>query len=244
MKIDILTIFPKMVEEPLKQSLIGKAWEKGIVKIHIHDIRDFAKDKHATVDDVPFGGGAGMVMKVEPLSLALESVLDNSSQAKVILTTPQGKRFNQKEAKKLSLEKHLVIICGHYKGVDERIKEFFPIEELSIGDYVLSGGEFASLVIVDAVVRLIPGVLGDFQSAQSDSFFEGILGYPEYTRPKEFKGIKVPEVLLSGNHEKIRLWRREEALRKTLKYRPDLLQDEMLSQKDLSFINKLKADKI
>ncbi|MCJ7508445.1 MAG: tRNA (guanosine(37)-N1)-methyltransferase TrmD [candidate division Zixibacteria bacterium] len=244
MKIDILTIFPKMVEFPLKQSLIGRALEKGIVEIKIQDIRDFAKDKHATVDDVPFGGGSGMVMKMEPLTLALESVLDSSVQSRIVLTTAQGRRFDQKKAKELSLEKHLVIICGHYKGIDERIKELFPIEEISIGDYVLTGGEFASLVIVDAVVRLIPGVLGDFESAQADSFLEGILGYPEYTRPKEFRGKEVPEILLSGDHKKIRLWRREKALRKTLETRPELLQDEMLSPEDLTFINKLKNGKI
>ncbi|HEX9916531.1 MAG TPA: tRNA (guanosine(37)-N1)-methyltransferase TrmD [candidate division Zixibacteria bacterium] len=244
MKIDILTIFPEMVESPLKQSLIGRALEKGIVEIKIKDIRDFAKDKHATVDDVPFGGGSGMVMKIEPLTLALESVLDGSVQSRIVLTTAQGRRFDQKKAKELSLEKHLVIICGHYKGVDERIKELFPLEEMSIGDYVLTGGEFASLVIVDAVVRLIPGVLGNFESAQTDSFLEGILGYSEYTRPKEFRGKKVPEVLVSGDHKKIRLWRREKALRKTLETRPELLQDEMLSSEDLAFINKLRSGKI
>jgi len=184
------------------------------------------------------------VMKVEPLSSALESVLDGSTQAKIILTAPQGKRFDQKKAKELSLEKHLVIICGHYKGVDERIKKLFPVEEISIGDYVLTGGEFASLVIVDAIVRLVPGVLGDFGSAQNDSFFEGILGYPEYTRPKEFRKTKVPEVLLSGDHKKIRAWRREEALRKTVENRPDLLRNETFSQEDITFINKLKTDKI
>lgn len=244
MKIDVLTIFPEMVELPLKQSLIGRALEKEIVEIKTHDIRDFAKDKHATVDDVPFGGGSGMVMKVEPLTLALESVLDSSVQSRIVLTTAQGRRFDQKKANELSLERHLVIICGHYKGTDERIKELFPIEEISIGDYVLTGGEFASLVIMDAVVRLIPGVLGDFESAQTDSFLEGILGYPEYTRPKEFRGKEVPEVLLSGNHEKIRLWRREKALTKTLEQRPELLQDEILSPEDLTFINKLKSSEI
>jgi tRNA (guanine37-N1)-methyltransferase len=244
MKIDILTIFPEMVEFPLKQSLIGKALEKGIVEIKINDIRDFAKDKHVTVDDVPFGGGSGMVMKIEPLTLVLESVLDSSIQSRIVLTTAQGRRFDQKRAKELSLVEHLIIICGHYKGVDERIKELFPLEEMSIGDYVLTGGEFASLVIVDAVVRLIPGVLGNFESAQADSFLEGILGYPEYTRPKEFRGKKVPEVLVSGDHEKVRSWRRGKALTKTLEQRPELLQDEMLSSEDLAFINKLRSGKI
>jgi tRNA (guanine37-N1)-methyltransferase len=233
-----------MVEFPLKQSLIGKALEKGIVEIKINDIRDFAKDKHVTVDDVPFGGGSGMVMKIEPLTLVLESVLDSSIQSRIVLTTAQGRRFDQKRAKELSLVEHLIIICGHYKGVDERIKELFPLEEMSIGDYVLTGGEFASLVIVDAVVRLIPGVLGNFESAQADSFLEGILGYPEYTRPKEFRGKKVPEVLVSGDHEKVRSWRRGKALTKTLEQRPELLQDEMLSSEDLAFINKLRSGKI
>lgn len=243
MKIDILTVFPEMVSFPLKQSIIGKAMEKGLVEIQIHDIREFAKDKHSTVDDVPFGGGAGMVMKIEPLALALEAVLNDSSQVKILLTSPQGKRLDQKMAKKLSLEKHLVIICGHYKGIDQRIEQLFPVEEISIGDYVLTGGEFASLVIVDAIVRLIPGVIGDFQSAQSDSFFEDILGYPQYTRPAEFRELGVPEVLLSGNHKKIELWRREQALKKTLKNRSDLLDMEMLSQEDLELINRIKKDK-
>ncbi len=242
MKIDILTIFPGMVKAPLMQSIVGKAVEKVIIKIQVHDIRDFAADKHATVDDVPFGGGAGMVMKVEPLSMALRSVLGSLARPKVILTTPQGKRFDQQKARELSLEKHLVIVCGHYKGVDERIKQLFCLEEISIGDYVLTGGELASLVIVDAVVRLIPGVIGDFESALDDSFSEGVLGYPEYTRPREFEGIKVPEVLLSGNHEGIRLWRKEQALRKTLENRPDLLGGQFLSQEDLDLINKIKSN--
>jgi tRNA (guanine37-N1)-methyltransferase len=177
------------------------------------------------------------------LALALEAVLNDSSQVKVLLTSPQGKRLDQKMAKKLSLEKHLIIICGHYKGIDQRIEQLFPVEEISIGDYVLTGGEFASLVIVDAIVRLIPGVIGDFQSAQSDSFFEGILGYPQYTRPAKFRGLEVPEVLLSGNHKKIELWRREQALKKTLKNRPDLLDTEMLNQEDLESINRIKKDK-
>jgi len=243
MRIDILTIFPEMVNSPLRQSIIGKAVEKGLVKIPVHDIRKFAKDKHNTVDDVPFGGGAGMVMKIEPLTSALESVLDKSIQTKIILTSPQGKRFDQKAAKRLSLEKHLVIICGHYKGIDQRIEQLFPIEEVSIGDYVLTGGEFACLVIVDAIVRLVPGAIGDFTSAESDSFFEDILGYPQYTRPANFRGLGVPEILLSGKHKKIESWRREQALKKTLENRPDLLDMELLGQEDLKLIDRMKKDK-
>jgi len=237
MKVDILTIFPEFFSSPLNSSILKRAKEAGRVKIKVVNIRDFASDKHKTTDDTPFGGGGGMVMMVEPLYRALESVAEKRNE-KIIMTSASGKRLTQDAAKELSGLEHLILICGHYKGVDERIKELFPTEELSIGDYVLSGGEFASLVILDAVVRLIPGVLGNFESAITDSFYEGILGYPQYTRPAEFMGLSVPEVLLSGNHEKIRLWRKKEALRKTLSNRPDLLDKNKLSDEDKKLLQE------
>ncbi len=246
MQIDILTIFPNMFSGPLNESLIKKAQEKNLVEIRIHDIRDFAKDKHKTVDDTPFGGGSGMVMKLEPLCNALESILDereDEKQTGLILTTPQGERFSQEKAKELSVKNHLILICGHYKGVDERFGRLYPSEEISIGDYVLTGGEIPALVILDGIIRLIPGVLGDFESAQADSFYDGILGPPQYTRPAEFRGLKVPEVLLSGDHEKIILWRKKEALKRTLQRRPDLLNWGLLSDEEKKMLEEIKGEK-
>lgn len=246
MLIDILTIFSGMFSGPLDASLIQKAKEKDLIEVRTHDIRDFANDKHKTVDDTPFGGGGGMVMKLEPLVSALDSIRDRGKggpQTGIILTTARGEKLSQEKAKELSLKDHLVIICGHYKGTDARLSELYPVEEISIGDYVLTGGEIPALVIIDAVVRLIPGVLGDFESAQSDSFFEGILGPPEYTRPQEFKGLSVPEALLSGDHERIKTWRRREALRRTLYRRPDLLNEEQLSDEEREWITEIKSEK-
>jgi tRNA (guanine37-N1)-methyltransferase len=214
--------------------------------VRTHDIRDFADDKHKTVDDAPFGGGGGMVMKLEPLSRCLDSILDRGkagSQTSLILTTARGEKLSQEKAKELSLKDHLIIICGHYKGTDARLSELYPVEEISIGDYVLTGGEVPALVIIDAVVRLIPGVLGDFESAQSDSFFEGILGPPEYTRPQEFRGLSVPEALLSGDHQRIKTWRRKEALRRTLHRRPDLLRAEQLSDEEREWLSEIENEK-
>ncbi|KPK75551.1 MAG: tRNA (guanine-N1)-methyltransferase [candidate division Zixibacteria bacterium SM23_73] len=252
MQIDILTIFPNMFSGSLNESLIKKAQEKNLVKIRVCDIRNFAEDKHRTVDDTPFGGGGGMVMKLEPLCKALESVWDEREdknqipghrlRASLILTTPQGERFSQEKAKELSLKECLVIICGHYKGVDERLGKLYPLEEISIGDYVLTGGEIPALIILDAVVRLIPGVLGDFESAQADSFYDEILGPPQYTRPAEFRGLKVPEVLLSGDHEEIRLWRKKEALKRTLQRRPDLVNWNELSQEEKKMLEQIKRE--
>jgi tRNA (guanine37-N1)-methyltransferase len=245
MLIDILTIFPKMFSGPLNESLIKKAQDKNLVEIRIHDMRDFAEDKHKTVDDTPFGGGSGMVMRLEPLCKALESILNerkDERQIGIILTTPQGERFSQEKANKLSLQNHLIVICGHYKGVDERLGKLYPLEEISIGDYVLTGGEIPALTILDAVVRLIPGVLGDFESAQADSFYDGILGPPQYTRPAEFRGLKVPEVLLSGDHEKIRLWRKKEALKRTLQRRPDLVNWDQLSEEEKKMLEEIKRE--
>lgn len=245
MLIDILTIFPNMFSGPLNESLIKKAQEKNLVNIRVCDIRNFAEDKHKTVDDTPFGGGGGMVMKLEPLCKAIESILnerDDKSETSLILTSPQGERFSQEKAKELSLKNHLIIVCGHYKGVDERLGKLYPLQEISIGDYVLTGGEIPALIILDAVVRLIPGVLGDFESAQADSFYDGILGPPQYTRPEEFRESKVPEVLLSGNHEKIRLWRRKEALKRTLQRRPDLVNWDELSEEERKILEEIKRE--
>ncbi|MCK4386304.1 MAG: tRNA (guanosine(37)-N1)-methyltransferase TrmD [candidate division Zixibacteria bacterium] len=245
MLIDILTIFPNMFSGPLNESLIKKAQEKNLINIRVCDIRNFAEDKHKTVDDTPFGGGGGMVMKLEPLCKAIESILnerDDKSETSLILTSPQGERFSQEKAKELSLKNHLIIVCGHYKGVDERLGKLYPLQEISIGDYVLTGGEIPALIILDAVVRLIPGVLGDFESAQADSFYDGILGPPQYTRPEEFRELKVPEVLLSGDHEKIRLWRRKEALKRTLQRRPDLVNWDELSEEERKILEEIKRE--
>ncbi|MCK4403624.1 MAG: tRNA (guanosine(37)-N1)-methyltransferase TrmD [candidate division Zixibacteria bacterium] len=246
MLIDILTIFPGMFSGPLDESLLKKAREKNLLKVRIHNIRDFAEDKHKTTDDTPFGGRGGMVMKLEPLCKALDSLWDQDNeklQTSIILTTACGEKFSQSKAQELSLKDHLIIICGHYKGTDERLKMLYPVEEISIGDYVLTGGEIPALVILDSVVRLIPGVLGDFESAQTDSFFEGILGPPQYTRPPEFKGLKVPEVLLSGDHEKIKKWRQKEALKRTFNHRPDLLNWEQLSDEEREWIKKIERER-
>jgi tRNA (guanine37-N1)-methyltransferase len=245
MLIDILTIFPEMFSGPVDCSLVKRAREKDLLQLRIHNIRDFAEDKHKTVDDTPFGGMGGMVMKLEPLCKALESIVDRGQggpEPSIVLTTPQGERFSQDIAKQLSLEDHLVFICGHYKGVDERLKTLYPLRELSIGDYVLTGGEIPAMVILDAVVRLIPGVLGDFESAQTDSFIDGILGPPEYTRPAEFRGLKVPEVLLSGDHANVRIWRRREALKRTLQRRPDLLNWDLLSDEEREWIEQIRRE--
>jgi tRNA (guanine37-N1)-methyltransferase len=222
MRIDVLTLFPEMVESPLQHSLIGRARANGIIDLRVHNIRDYTTDKHHVVDDTPFGGGSGMVMKVEPLFKAIKAI-DPNNKARKILTDASGDKFDQVTAKKLMAEDWLLIICGHYKGVDERIKELFDITEISIGDYVLTGGEIPALVIIDSIVRLVPRVIKEISSAESDSFFEGLLGYPEYTQPREFKGLGVPEVLTGGNHEKIRQWRLSKSLKKTLARRPELL---------------------
>jgi tRNA (guanine37-N1)-methyltransferase len=246
MLIEILTIFPDMFSGPLDASLIQKAKDKGLIEVRTHDVRDFADDKHKTVDDAPFGGGGGMVMKPEPLSRALDFLRDRSkagSQIGIILTSAQGEKLSQEKAKELSLKNHLIIICGHYKGTDARLGELYPVEEISIGDYVLTGGEIPAMVIIDAVVRLIPGVLGDFESAQGDSFFEGMLGPPEYTRPAEYRGLSVPEVLLSGDHERVKAWRRREALRRTLNRRPDLLEEHQLSDEEREWIAEIEKEK-
>ena len=224
MRVDILTIFPEIFESPLRASLLGKAIERGVVDVHVYDIRDHTTDKHRQVDDESFGGGPGMVMKPEPIFAAVEAL--GEGEKRVILLSPAGRRLDQELVKKLSKEPWLVLICGRYEGVDERVVEGLPAEEISIGDYVLSGGEVPALAVLEAVTRLVPGVVGRSESVEQDSFETGILDHPHYTRPQEFRGMKVPEVLLSGDHAAIEKWRREEALRKTRRNRPDLPSDD------------------
>ncbi len=218
MKITILTLFPEMIQPIINSSILKRAQESELVSFEIINFRDFSTNKHKTVDDTPYGGGSGMVLAVEPIYLALESV---KTPAKKILLSPQGKTFNQKKAKELVLEEHLLFICGHYEGFDERVREFVD-EELSIGDFVMTGGEIAALTVIDSVVRLIPGVLGSSDSYIHDSFYEDLLDYPQYTKPREFLGLKVPDVLLSGNHAEIEKWRKEMQEKRTKERRPDL----------------------
>jgi tRNA (guanine37-N1)-methyltransferase len=239
MRFDILTLFPDMFSSPLQESILGKAIEKGLIIIRTVNIRDFTLDKHQVVDDTPYGGGQGMVMKVEPIARAIESVKSGNPSAPVIYLTPQGKPFNQGMARRLSTQPHLVLLCGRYEGVDERARELFIDEEISIGDYVLTGGELAAMVLVDAVSRFIPGVLGSDRSAEDDSFFNSLLEYPQYTRPSDFRGRCVPEVLLSGNHSAISLWRKREALRRTSLRRPDLLAKANLSDEEKKLLEEI-----
>ena len=239
MRFDILTLFPAMFSSPFETSILGKAIEKKLIEIRIVNIRDFTSDKHHVVDDTPYGGGQGMVMKVEPIARAIEWAKAENPSAWTIYLTPQGRPFNQERAEALSSKAHLILLCGRYEGVDERVREMFIDEEVSIGDYVLTGGEIAAMVMVDTISRLRPGVLGCGQSAEEDSFSESLLEHPQYTRPMDFRGHAVPEVLLSGNHEAIFRWRRKEALRRTVRRRPDLLAKANLSDTDKRFIDEI-----
>ena len=243
MHFDILTLFPDIFESVFNESIVKRAREAGLVSIAAHNIRDYATDKHHITDDTPYGGGGGMIMKPEPIFRAVEEILDleegQKPEAPVILLSPQGRTFTQSVARELSRHPRLVLICGHYEGVDERVRQFLATDELSIGDYVLTGGEIPALVIVDAVTRLVPGVLGDPSATFEDSHAEGLLEYPHYTRPQVFRGYPVPEVLLSGNHAEIVRWRRQEALRRTFERRPDLLAKARLSQADREFLRRL-----
>jgi len=247
MRFDVLTLFPDMFSSPFRESIIGKAVEKGVIQIRTINIRDFALDKHQVVDDTPYGGGQGMVMKVEPIARAIEWVKSQDPSAWTVYLTPEGKPLNQELAISLSSRSHLILLCGRYEGVDERTRELFVDEEISIGDYVLTGGELAAMVLIDAIARLLPGVLGSNRSAEDDSFFNSLLEYPQYTRPFDFRGNLVPEVLLSGNHSAISLWRRKEALRRTLARRPDLLAKANLSDEDKKLLEEIlqerKSDK-
>jgi tRNA (guanine37-N1)-methyltransferase len=227
----VVTIFPSMFESPLGYSILSKAQEKGLISVRRVDVRDYATDRHRMTDDYPYGGGQGMVMKPEPLVAAIEDLRARHAAARVILLSPQGRVFNQKEAARLAAERELVLICGRYEGVDERVKAYVD-EELSIGDYTLSGGEPAAWVVIDAVARLVPGVLGNEKSSQEESFTNGLLEYPQYTRPEEFRGMRVPDVLLSGDHERVRRWRREMSLQLTARRRPDLLAGATISAEE------------
>ncbi len=225
MRIDILTLFPEVCRAPLSESMMKRAQERGALDLRIHNLRDWTTDKHHVVDDAPFGGGQGMVMKAEPIFAAVEELKSRSEnrESRIVLMSPAGRRFDQRAAAEFSKELHLIIICGHYEGVDHRVIEHLVDAEISIGDYVLTNGAIAAVVFVDAVVRLLPGVLGDEQSAVDDSFSGGLLEGPQYTRPSDFRGWKVPDVLLSGNHGEIAKWRKEQGRQRTRKNRPDLL---------------------
>lgn len=245
MRIDILSLFPKMFDGPFGESIVKRAVDAGLVSLVIHNFREFAHDKHNTVDDYSFGGGEGMVLKPEPLFEAVESVKGSlgGSAGPVILLTPQGRLFCHEIAKDLSKEQNLILICGHYEGVDERVREHLVTDEISIGEYVLTGGELAAMVVVDAVVRLLPGALGSEQAASEDSYAKGFLEYPQYTRPRAYRGWEVPEVLLSGNHQEIARWRWEQAIERTLLRRPDLLAKATLSKEERELADRIKARK-
>jgi tRNA (guanine37-N1)-methyltransferase len=241
MRFDVLTLFPELFSSFLKETILGRAVKAGLVDIRLVNIRSFAKGRHLVTDDTPFGGGQGMVMKPGPISRALESIDRTKDRSLVLLLTPQGRTFDQPLAWDLSRMEQLILICGRYEGVDERIRTTCVDMELSIGDYVLSGGEMAAMVVMDAVSRLVPGVLGGEKSAQEDSFEDGLLEYPQYTRPRVFKNQEVPEILLSGDHEKIRVWRRTESLKRTLERRPDLLEKAKLTEEDKRILAKLRG---
>ncbi len=242
MEFDVFTLLPEVFSPYLESSILQRARQRGLIQVRVHNIRDWATDKHHVTDDEPYGGGGGMVMKVEPVFAAVESVLGPAPACPVILLTPQGRLFTQKVAAELATHPRLALLCGRYEGVDERIREHLATDEISIGDYVLTGGELPALVLIDAVTRLLPGVLGDPDGAADDSHASGLLEYPHYTRPPEFRGWTVPEVLLSGDHARIARWRREQSLRRTLARRPDLLQTADLSEADRQFLERLRRE--
>ncbi|MEW4369205.1 tRNA (guanosine(37)-N1)-methyltransferase TrmD [Paenibacillus kandeliae] len=255
MKIDVLTLFPEMFTGVFGSSILGKAAAKGIVELNAVNFRNYSTSKHGTVDDTPYGGGGGMVLKPDPIFAAVEDLLSGPKpdlselsvaqaeagvKPRIILMCPQGETFTQYKAEELSREQHLIFICGHYEGYDERIREHLVTDELSIGDYVLTGGELPAMTVVDSVVRLLPGVLGNETSAVTDSFSTGLLEYPHYTRPSEFRGMKVPDVLLSGHHANVEKWRREQSLLRTLERRPDLLEQAELTDKERQWLKSQK----
>ncbi len=262
MKFDIVTIFPAMIEQPLAAGILGRAIDRGTLDVKVHDLRDFTTDRHRVVDDVPYGGGPGMVLKPEPIFRALDAIeAERGRPSAVVLTSPQGRRFTQDEAQRLSRLEHIVFLCGRYEGVDERVRERVT-EELSIGDYVLSGGELPAVVMIDAIARLVPGVVGDERSVTEDSFSRGLLDFPQYTRPAELTArgavmgpdlaaangsvqtLKVPDVLLSGNHAEIRRWRKREAVSRTLDRRPDLLSGASLDEEEEQILRELQKGKV
>ncbi len=244
MRFDIITIFPEIFSKVFDFGIVRRAVESGLIEIQTHDLRDYTDDRHRQVDDRPFGGGAGMVMKPEPLFRAVEAVTNGVPDSMVALLSPQGRLFSQRVAEEYSRKPHLVLICGRYEGVDERVVEHLVNDEVSIGDYVLSGGEIPAMVVVDAVTRLIPGALGCELSAERESFSNGLLDYPQYTRPAEYRELKPPEVLLRGNHADIESWRRRKSIEKTLRRRPDLIRDRALSEDERQVIEEiLKEDR-
>ncbi|MBN2677152.1 MAG: tRNA (guanosine(37)-N1)-methyltransferase TrmD [Anaerolineaceae bacterium] len=242
MRVDLFSLFPQVFIPYLDVSIIQRAIQNGLVEIHSHDIRDWASDRHHTTDDVPYGGGGGMVLKPEPVFAAVEDILGSPPTCPLVLMTPQGRLFDQQTAFQLSQLDHLAILCGRYEGIDERIRKALVTDEISIGDYVVTGGELPALIILDAFIRLIPGALGDPDGAQDDSHASGLLEYPHYTRPVEFRGMRVPAVLQSGNHAEIASWRRSQALKRTYQRRPDLLKTASLSKKDIDYLDELSHD--
>jgi len=242
MRFDVFTLLPEVFPPYLDSSILNRARTRGLIEVQVHNIRDWATDKHHVTDDLPYGGGGGMVMKVEPMFAAVESVLGAPPPCPVIMLTPQGRVFTQQVADELTSQPRLALICGRYEGIDERIRSHLVTDEISIGDYVLTGGELPALILIDALARLVPGVLGDPDGASDDSHASGLLEYPHYTRPPEFRGWQVPEILLSGDHAKVARWRREQSLLRTRQRRPDLLEKADLSDKDLKFLKKTSAE--
>ena len=250
MQFEVFTLLPEVFPSYLETSIIKRARERDLINVRVHNIRDYTHDKHHTTDDTPYGGGGGMVMKPEPVFEAIETVLglnpdptqpEPASNIPIILLTPQGRVFNQSIAQELSTHPHIILLCGRYEGIDERIREHLVTDEISIGDYVLTGGELPALILIDAIARLLPDVLGDPTGAQDDSHAMGLLEYPHYTRPPEFRGWKTPDILLSGDHAKIDKWRREQALLRTFNKRPDMLEKAELSKQDMKFVESLKS---
>jgi tRNA (guanine37-N1)-methyltransferase len=243
MRIDVLTLFPAMFEEVFAASILGKAKDKGIVSLQAVNFRDYSNNKHNTVDDAPYGGGGGMVLKAEPIFSAVEALAqDGGSAPRIILMCPQGEPYSQRKAEELSKESHLIFICGHYEGFDERIREHLVTDEISIGDYVLTGGELAAMVVIDSVARLLPGVLGNEMSAVTDSFSTGLLEYPHYTRPASFRDWNVPDILISGHHINVANWRRKQSLRRTWQRRPELLTKVELTMEERQWIQAWNRD--
>lgn len=239
MRVDVITLFPRMFSGPLSESIIGRAIEKGIISVNVVDLREFCEGRHRQADDAPYGGGPGMVLMAEPVFKAVAALSPDNSLGRIILTSAQGALFSQRKARELALEKDLVIICGRYEGVDERVAAELASDELSIGDYVLTGGELAALVMIDAICRLVAGVVGSPESLEQDSFSNDVVGPPQYTRPPEFRGLKVPEVLVSGNHAEISRWRRREAIRKTFQNRRELLATASLTEEERKFVRRI-----